>query len=166
MQWLWWQWSLQKKAEAAMVVAIIHCAAQWQQSMVAAVMAVAIAGGSGHCQWRQWRSLLMGMARADAGKGRQGHEGEGFPVARCHPAAIARARADKSKGNGKGDSNSKKDGKGEGKGNGAQAAAAVKHCCCCCCYSAAAALLLSYRLPILLPVLLLYVGRSSGRMVS
>jgi hypothetical protein len=72
----------------------------------------------------------------------------------------------KGNGNGKGGSNSKRDGKdngmGEGNGDGIQAAEAVKHCCCCCCYSTTAALLLSCRLPIL-PVLLLYVCRSSGR---
>ena len=38
-------------------------------------------------------------------------------------------------------------------------------CCCCCCCSATAALLLSCGLPILpLPVLLLCVHNSSGRM--
>ncbi len=75
----------------------------------------------------------------------------------------------KGKGNddSKGDSNSERDGKGKGKGkgdgDGIQAAAVVKHCCCRCCYSAAPALLLSCHSPIL-PVLLLCVCRSSGRM--
>jgi hypothetical protein len=77
----------------------------------------------------------------------------------------------KGNGDGKGDSDSKRDGKGigkgkgkgKGKGNGIQAAAAVKHCCCCCCYSTTTAPLLSCHLPIL-PVLLLCVCRSSGRM--
>ncbi len=73
----------------------------------------------------------------------------------------------KGNGNGKGDSNSKRDGlgdgKGKGEGNSVQAAAAVEHCCCCCCYSAVAAPLLSCRSPIL-PVLLLFVCRSSGRL--
>ncbi len=74
------------------------------------------------------------------------------------------------KGNSEGDSNSERDGKGDGKGKGkgkgdsVQAAEAVKHCyCCCCCYSAAAAPLFSCRSPIL-PLLLLCVCRSSGRM--
>jgi hypothetical protein len=75
----------------------------------------------------------------------------------------------KGKGNGdsKKDSNSKRDGKGYGKGKGngdsIQAAAAVEHCCCHYCYSATAALLLTCHSPIL-PVLLLCVCRSSGRM--
>jgi hypothetical protein len=55
-------------------------------------------------------------------------------------------------------------GKGKGKGAGIQAAAVVKHCCCCCCcYFAATTPLLSCCSPIL-PVLLLYVCSSSGRM--
>jgi hypothetical protein len=75
----------------------------------------------------------------------------------------------KGNGNGEGNSNSKRDGKsygkGKGKGVGIQGAATVKLCCCCCCccYSTAAAPLHSCRLPIL-PVLLLCVCRSSGRM--
>jgi hypothetical protein len=75
----------------------------------------------------------------------------------------------KGNGDGKGHSDSKRDDKGDGKGkgkgdeNGVQAVAGLFDCCCRCCYSATTAPLLSCYSPIL-PVLLLCVPRSSGRM--
>jgi hypothetical protein len=82
-----------EKAAAAMAVNIIDCEALWRWSMVAAVMAVIVASSGGHCRWQRWQSSLTATARADAGNGRQGHKGEGVPMARCHPTATARARA-------------------------------------------------------------------------
>jgi hypothetical protein len=87
------QWHLRKKAEAAMAVTIIDCAALWQQSMVVAAMAVIIASSGNCCQWRHLWSLLTATATANAGKGRRGHEGEGVFVAQRRPLVTARARA-------------------------------------------------------------------------
>ncbi len=116
-----------------------------------------VVNGSNGC-FRQW--LRQGRMRARVDKGARVRASSWHDVVRGNGKG-------KGNGNGEGDSNSKRDGKGDGKGNGngdgIQAAEAVKHCCCCCWYSAAAALLLSCRSPIL-PVLLLCVCQSSGRM--
>ncbi len=80
MRWIWLQWHLRKKVEAVMAVAIIDCAALWRWSMVAAAMAVIIAGSGSCCKWWQWGFLLMATARADMGKGGQGRKGEGVPT--------------------------------------------------------------------------------------